>query len=80
MSQGGDKVFAGSIPQLYDEYRVPLIFQPYAEDLAARVAARNPGKGLEIAAGEMKYEARPRLAVVRCSAQFPKRSRGRAEE
>ncbi|HXF79108.1 MAG TPA: class I SAM-dependent methyltransferase [Usitatibacter sp.] len=51
MSQGGDKVFAGSIPQLYDEYLVPLIFEPYAEDLAARLAARNPGAVLEIAAG-----------------------------
>src|SRR6185312_17238409 len=51
MSQGGVKVFAGSIPQLYDEYLVPLIFEPYAEDLAARLAARNPGAVLEIAAG-----------------------------
>jgi ubiquinone/menaquinone biosynthesis C-methylase UbiE len=51
MSQSADKVFAGSIPQLYDEYLVPLIFQPYAEDLAARVAARKPAKVLEIAAG-----------------------------
>jgi SAM-dependent methyltransferase len=51
MSQGGDKVFAGSIPQLYDEYLVPLIFEPYAEDLAARVAARDPASVLEIAAG-----------------------------
>lgn len=51
MSQGGDKVFAGSIPQLYDEYLVPLIFEPYAEDLAARVAARRPASILEIAAG-----------------------------
>ena len=51
MSEGGDKVFAGSIPQLYDEYLVPLIFQPYADDLAARVAARRPERVLEIAAG-----------------------------
>jgi hypothetical protein len=32
-----DKVFAGSIPQLYDEFLVPLIFEYYARDLAARV-------------------------------------------
>ena len=25
-----DKVFAGSIPKLYDTYLVPLIFAPYA--------------------------------------------------
>ena len=51
MSASGDKVFAGSIPQLYDEYFVPLIFAPYAEDLAARVAAHGPSRVLEIAAG-----------------------------
>jgi SAM-dependent methyltransferase len=46
-----DKVFAGSIPQLYDEYFVPLIFEPYAVDLSARTAARRPGRVLEVAAG-----------------------------
>src|SRR5664279_3388219 len=46
-----DKIFAGSIPKLYEEYLVPLIFQPYAEDLANRVAARKPTLVLEIAAG-----------------------------
>jgi SAM-dependent methyltransferase len=47
----GDKVFAGSIPQLYDSHLVPLIFEPYAEDLAKRLAARSPARVLEIAAG-----------------------------
>ena len=46
-----DKVFAGSIPQLYDEYFVPLIFEPYAIDLSARTAAKRPGRVLEVAAG-----------------------------
>ena len=46
-----DKVFAGSIPALYDEYLVPLIFQPYADDLARRLKARRMSKLLEIAAG-----------------------------
>jgi SAM-dependent methyltransferase len=46
-----DKVFAGSIPKLYDTYLVPLIFEPYAADLARRVAARSPARVLEIAAG-----------------------------
>ena len=46
-----DKLFSGSIPKLYEQYLVPLIFQPYADDLAARVA-RAPGRRvLEIAAG-----------------------------
>jgi hypothetical protein len=32
-----DNVFAGSIPKLYDEYLVPLIFEPYAADLVKRL-------------------------------------------
>ncbi|MDE2378898.1 methyltransferase domain-containing protein [Bradyrhizobium sp.] len=46
-----DKVFAGSIPENYDRYIVPLIFQPYADDMADRVAARSPKAVLETAAG-----------------------------
>jgi hypothetical protein len=34
-----DKVFAGSIPENYDRYMVPLIFEPYAADIARRVAS-----------------------------------------
>ena len=48
---GADKVFAGSIPELYDTHMVPLIFEPYAADLAARLAVRPPGQVLETAAG-----------------------------
>ena len=29
-----DKAFTGSIPENYDRYMVPLIFAPYAADLA----------------------------------------------
>ena len=29
-----DKVFAGSIPKIYDEYLVPMIFSVYADDIA----------------------------------------------
>src|SRR5947208_2198487 len=46
-----DRGFAGSIPQIYEQYLVPLIFVSYAADLAGRVAARKPGRVLEIAAG-----------------------------
>jgi len=46
-----DATFAGSVPQLYEKYLVPLIFQPYAVDIADRVAARRPGRVLELAAG-----------------------------
>ena len=46
-----DKVFAGSIPEIYDRLMVPLIFEPYAADLAERVAAVQPKEVLETAAG-----------------------------
>ena len=46
-----DKSFAGSIPKLYDDYLVPLIFQVYASDLAGRAAALSPKAILEIASG-----------------------------
>ena len=46
-----DKVFAGSIPENYDRYMVPLIFESFAQDLAQRAAALSPGAVLETAAG-----------------------------
>ena len=46
-----DKVFAGSIPKLYETYLVPLIFEPYAADLMHRLRARRLSRVLEIAAG-----------------------------
>ncbi|WP_321814912.1 MULTISPECIES: class I SAM-dependent methyltransferase [unclassified Paraburkholderia] len=46
-----DKVFAGSIPQFYDTLMVPLIFDVYAQEVAAIVAAMSPASVLETAAG-----------------------------
>ena len=46
-----DKLFAGSIPEIYDRLLVPLIFEPYARDLAERVARVEPRDLLETAAG-----------------------------
>ena len=43
--------FTGSIPQVYDAYLVPMIFDPYARDLAERVRAAGAKRVLEIAAG-----------------------------
>lgn len=51
MAQAGDKLFAGSIPEVYDRLLVPLIFDVYARDLAARTARLAPLKLLETAAG-----------------------------
>ena len=50
-TSSGDRAFAGSIPQLYEQYLVPLIFDPYARDLTHRVASLAPSAVLEIAAG-----------------------------
>ena len=46
-----DKEFTGSIPEIYDRFFVPLIFEPYAADMARRLAALGPKRILEIAAG-----------------------------
>src|SRR3954447_24225326 len=46
-----DRQFAGSIPETYDRYLGPLLFEPYARDLAAGLAALAPARVLETAAG-----------------------------
>lgn len=46
-----DSVFTGSLPHAYERYLVPLIFAPYAEHLANRLAPREPTRVLELAAG-----------------------------
>jgi len=59
-----DKLFIGSIPEVYDTYLVPLIFEAYADDLADRVALLAPRTVLEIAAGSgvVARALAPRLA------------------
>ena len=46
-----DKIFAGSIPEIYERFLVPLIFDSYALDLARRLAETQPQDVLETAAG-----------------------------
>lgn len=46
-----DQLFSGSIPELYEQYLVPLIFEPYADDLANRLKVTPLSCVLEIAAG-----------------------------
>jgi len=46
-----DRVFAGSIPQIYESHLVPLIFAPYAVETAQRLSKLNGSRILEIAAG-----------------------------
>src|SRR5688500_4312126 len=64
-----DAAFAGSIPQLYDQYLGPLLFQPYADELARRAAALRPKRILETAAGtgivtEALHRACPDAEIV----------------
>lgn len=46
----GDRAFVGSIPEIYDRYLGPMLFEPYATDLAARLSGFE-GELLETAAG-----------------------------
>lgn len=46
-----DRVFAGSIPALYDRYLGPLLFEPYAEETARRISGLRANRLLETAAG-----------------------------
>ena len=64
-----DTVFAGSIPAVYEECLVPVLFVPFAEDIAARAAALAPSSVLELAAGTgvvsfMLAEALPEARIV----------------
>ena len=59
-----DKVFAGSVPENYDRYMVPLIFEPFAADLARRATSFSPIAVLETAAGTgvVTRELAPKLS------------------
>jgi SAM-dependent methyltransferase len=43
--------FSGSVPELYDRHLGPLLFAPYAADLASRAARTRPRRILELACG-----------------------------
>ena len=46
-----DVRFSGSVPANYDQYMVPLLFRPYADELAERALRLRPRRILETAAG-----------------------------
>jgi SAM-dependent methyltransferase len=56
-------VFAGSIPQIYDKYLVPLIFEPYAIDLGQRLVALPLTNVLELACGTGAVTRRLAMAL-----------------
>jgi ubiquinone/menaquinone biosynthesis C-methylase UbiE len=61
--------FAGNVPSNYDRLMVPLIFRPYAEELARRTLSLRPLRILETAAGtgvvtEALHKALPEADIV----------------
>lgn len=69
-ASAADSRFEGSIPELYDRYLVPLIFEPYARDMVRKVAEFAPGTVLELAAGTgvvtrlLAQQLSPDVAIV----------------
>jgi ubiquinone/menaquinone biosynthesis C-methylase UbiE len=64
-----DTAFAGSIPGLYDRFLGPLLFEPFAEEVARRAAELAPQRILEVAAGtgivtEALHNALPDSEIV----------------
>src|SRR3954453_21756551 len=55
-----DRQFVGSIPETYDRYLGPLLSEPYARDLAARLTALAPATQLQTAAGTQGASRPPR--------------------
>ena len=62
-----DKVFAGSIPEIYERFLVPLIFESYALDLAGRLAKTRPRRRAGDRGGNRSADARD------CIGGFPRR-------
>src|SRR5690349_5198930 len=61
--------FTGSVPEKYERLMVPLIFRPYADELARRARALQPRRVLETAAGtgavtRALHEALPDAEIV----------------
>jgi ubiquinone/menaquinone biosynthesis C-methylase UbiE len=75
-ASAADTVFDGSIPAIYDQYMVPLIFEPYAELVAARAKSFAPARILETAAGtgvltEALHRAIPEAQIVATDLNSP---------
>jgi ubiquinone/menaquinone biosynthesis C-methylase UbiE len=63
MSTPAAAQFTGDIPRFYDQHLGPILFEPYAADLARRVAALKPSVVLEIAGGTGVSTAALRAAL-----------------
>lgn len=67
--KGSDAIFAGSIPAIYDRLMVPMLFEPYAADVAERATRLAPDDILETAAGtgavtQALHRALPKANIV----------------
>lgn len=51
-SASKDVVFSGPVSEVYEKYLVPMIFQPYADDIVNRLLQIRPARLLEITAGK----------------------------
>ena len=51
MDTRSDHEFGAGIAELYERHLVPLLFEPYAAEVARRLAGRQPVRILEVAAG-----------------------------
>src|SRR5688500_15606095 len=62
--------FVGSIPENYDRYLGPVLFEPYAKDLVERVNVPEEGSLLEVACGtgivtrHLRDRLRPSVKIV----------------
>ena len=64
-----DIAFTGSVPGMYDRYMGPLLFRPYADEIARRANELQPKRVLETAAGtgivtEALHKALPDAEIV----------------
>jgi SAM-dependent methyltransferase len=69
MSEDHDVRWVDSMPDAYDRWLGPVLFQPFAADLAARIGSRHPQAVLELAAGTGRLtrailQALPDVALV----------------
>ncbi len=64
-----DRAFTGSIPEVYDRFLVPLIFEDFALDIAQRTARSHPARVLETAAGS-GVVTRALLPLLNASAEY----------
>lgn len=72
-----DARFVGSIPENYDRYLGPMLFEPYAADLVERLKVPAGGRVLEIACGtgivtrRLRAHLRPDIALTATDLNAP---------